>query len=176
MLQDEIDRVLQADETSLDDLSLDQIRDRRAACTAVEAKVSYLRRLIHGATDIVNRELARRSEGTAAADASSLVDELADALAANVHGGGGTRFVTNLLPPDIDAVTTELDGIVDRRALSALPEVSDDELRDFAGRLAEADRTLSRDRGALHDRIDALADELTRRYKAGEADVESVLP
>lgn len=181
MLQDDIDQVLAADDDtvdgpSLEQCSLDELRTRRAAATAVEAKVSYLRRLIHGATDIVNREITRRGDGGSPADASSLVDELPDALAANVHAGSHTRFVTNLLPPDVDEVTAELDGIVDRGALSSLPDVDDDDLRNFAGRLAEADRTLSRDRGALHDRIDALADELTRRYKAGEADVESVLP
>lgn len=177
MLKDDVDRVLGPDDSGdIASLSLDDLRARRAECTSVEAKVSYLRRLIHGATDIVGRELARRSAGAAPTDMSDLVDELPEALAGNVNPGGHTHIVSNLLPPDVDAVTTELDALVDRRALTSLPDLSDEELRGLAARLAEADRTLSRDRGALFDRIDSLAAELTRRYKAGEADVESVLP
>jgi hypothetical protein len=177
MLKDDVDRVLAPDDSSdLADLALNELRAKRAECTSVEAKVSYLRRLIHGATDIVGRELTRRGEGAAPTDMSHLVDELPEALAANVNPGGHTHIVSNLLPPDVDEVTTELDALVDRRSLTALPDLSDDDLRELAGRLAEADRTLSRDRGALFERIDSLAAELTRRYKAGEADVESVLP
>jgi hypothetical protein len=85
-------------------------------------------------------------------------------------------MVSNLLPPDVDAITTELDGLVDRRSLTSLPDLSDAELQDLAERLAVADRTLSADRGALFDRIDSLAAELTRRYKSGEANIESALP
>src|SRR5262245_42924871 len=99
MLQDDIDRVLAADDAAVADLSLDELRTRRSECNAVEAKVSYLRRLIHGATDIVGREIARRGDGGSPADASRLVEELPDALAANVHAGSHSRFVTNLLPP-----------------------------------------------------------------------------
>ncbi|MDQ6910106.1 MAG: aerial mycelium formation protein [Actinomycetota bacterium] len=177
MLKDDVARVLAPDDTSdLANLALDQLRARRAECTSVEAKVSYLRRLIHGANDIVGRELARRGEGAPPTDMSHLIDELPEALAANVNPGGHTRIVSNVLPPDVDEVTTELDALVDRRSLTALPDLSDDDLRQLADRLAEADRTLSRDRSALFQRIDSLAAELTRRYKAGEADVESVLP
>ncbi len=177
MLKDDVDRVLAPhgnDEPA--ELGLEQLRARRAECTSVEAKVSYLRRLIHGATDIVGRELARRGDGAAPTDMSHLIDELPEAMAGNVNPGGHTHIVSNLLPPDVDEVTSELDALVDRRSLTSLPDLSDDELRDLAERLAEADGTLSRDRGALFDRIDSLAAELTRRYKAGEADVESVLP
>src|SRR5437763_309739 len=143
MLKDDVDRVLAPDDSSdLAELALDQLRARRAECTSVEAKVSYLRRLIHGATDIVGRELRRRGEGAAPTDMSHLVDELPEALAANVNPGGHTHIVSNLLPPDVDEVTTELDALVDRRSLTALPDLSDDDLRDLAGRLAEADRTL----------------------------------
>lgn len=177
MLKDDVDRVLAPDDCSdLADLALDQLRARRAECTSVEAKVSYLRRLIHGANDIVGRELGRRGEGAPPTDMSHLVKELPEALAANVNPGGHTRIVSNLLPPDVDDVTTELDALVDRRALTALPDLSDDDLAQLADRLAEADRTLSSDRGALFERIDSLGAELTRRYKAGEVGVESVLP
>ncbi|HUQ62952.1 MAG TPA: hypothetical protein VM121_04295 [Acidimicrobiales bacterium] len=177
MLKDEVESVLAPDDdAALGDLPLDELRARRAACTSVEAKVSYLRRLIHGATDIVGRELTRRGDGAAPTDMSHLVDELPEALAGNVNPGGHTHIVSNLLPPDVDAVTAELDALVDRRLLTSLPDLSDDDLRDLRERLAEADHTLSADRSALFDRIDSLAAELTRRYKAGEADVQSVLP
>lgn len=177
MLKDDVERVLVPnDSPDLAELALDDLRARRAECTSVEAKVSYLRRLIHGATDIVGRELTRRRDGSAPTDMSRLVEELPEALAPSVNPGGHSRMVSNLLPPDVDAITIELDALVDRRSLTSLPDLSDAELQDLAERLAVADRTLSADRGALFDRIDSLAAELTRRYKSGEADVESALP
>jgi hypothetical protein len=177
MLKDDVARVLAPDDSAdLSNLALDQLRARRAECTSVEAKVSYLRRLIHGATDIVGRELTRRGEGAPPTDMSHLIEELPEALAGNVNPGGHTHIVSNVLPPDVDEVTTELDALVDRRSLTSLPDLADEDVNALAERLAEADRTLSRDRSALFERIDSLAAELTRRYKAGEADVESVLP
>jgi hypothetical protein len=84
-------------------------------------------------------------------------------------------MVPNLLPPDIDEVTAELDSLAGTQALGSLSELSDEDVRALAERLSAVDRQVSDQRRALHERIDRLSEELTRRYKAGEAGPETVL-
>ena len=78
-------------------------------------------------------------------------------------------------------VDAELDGPRSTRSsptadLDALPEVDDDELDALRDAPRASSSTRSRRAAAtLFDRIDALQAELTRRYRTGEASVESLL-
>lgn len=176
MLLTELDHVLAPG--YLGDLSnrpLAEVRAMRDEVTGVEQKVSYLRRLVHGRIDIVVGELSRRADGGDPADLATLVDGLKDLLAENVHAPGHARMVTRVAPPDVDAVTAELDDALGDSGVASLPDLADDELRALADRLAELNRTYSDRRKALFDRLDALGGEITRRYGSGEAHVESVL-
>jgi hypothetical protein len=53
--------------------------------------------------------------------------------------------------------------------------MTDADLAGLAHDLAAFERKVSEQRRAFFDRIDALQAELTRRYKTGEASVESLL-
>jgi hypothetical protein len=68
-----------------------------------------------------------------------------------------------------------LDEIVAGHDVESLPSLSDDEVEDVRGALDELERDVSDRRRALFDRIDALQAEITRRYRTGEASVESLL-
>ncbi|MDQ4132015.1 MAG: aerial mycelium formation protein [Actinomycetota bacterium] len=176
MLQDELDRVLASD--YLGDLSarsVEEIRSLRAECQRAEGKLSYMRRLVQGRLDIVARELRQRAEGQNPSDLPDLVENLPEILADNVHGARHERLVANLHPPDIDEVTAEIDAKAGTGALGSLSELSDDDLRALHDRLSSFDREVSDQRRALFGRIDSLSAELTRRYKDGEASVETAL-
>jgi len=173
----ELDRLL--DPSYLGDLRarpIEEIRTMRAECQRVEAGLSYLRRLVQGRLDIVAAELGRRVEGLEPSDPASLVDQLPEILGHNVQAPGLGRLPSNLEPPEDPELTAELDGILHAQSLTGLGEVDDDELRLLADRLTDYEHTVSGQRRALFDHIDALQADLTRRYKTGEASVESLLP
>jgi hypothetical protein len=175
----ELDRLL--DEQYLGDLSsrsIEEIRAKRAECQAVETGLSYVRRLVQGRLDIVAADTRRRRDGGEAPDLHSLVEHLPEILGERVHAPGVGRLPTLMAPGD-DAVTRQLtsrlDGIVDANTLGALAELDDAEVHALTTRLAELEVEVSANRQALFTRIDALQAELTRRYKTGEASVESLL-
>jgi hypothetical protein len=156
----------------LSTLALDEVRSRRAALQADEVGLSYLRRLVQGRLDIVTA--AARNRG---GSMSSLVDDLPEILGEHVHAPGTGRLPT-LMAPSADDETrlrAELDAVVAPEALTALDRLDDDELAGLVERLNSFEREISERRRHVHHDIDALQAELTRRYKTGEADVESLL-
>jgi hypothetical protein len=76
------------------------------------------------------------------------------------------------LPADLAA---ELEGISGVGERADLPSVTDDDLRSMADDLAAFEQKVSGHRHALFERIDTLQAEITRRYKTGEASVDSLL-
>ena len=170
MIAEELDRVL--DEDYLGDvgaLDTDDLRARRADCQHVEAKLSFLRRLVQGRLDIVSAELERRAGGAQASDLSDLVDRLPQILADKGRAPGPGRLPTNLVPPDDEDLTAELDAISGPDTLGALPEMEDEQLQDVSNRLSELERQVSGQRRAIFGVLDALEAELTARLQQGEA-------
>jgi hypothetical protein len=164
----------------LDDLEhqpIERIRANRAACIEVETGLSYLRRMVQGPLDVVRRELARRASGEAGpADLSSLVEELPAVLADGTRAQGVGRLPQTLAPTVVDPeLSAQLDALLADGRLLSLTAMPDEELRSFEVALTEIERRVSDRRRAFHERIDALQAELTRRYRTGEASVESLL-
>ena len=156
---------------------MDDIRAMRTECQEAEVGLSYVRRLAQGRIDIVAAELRRRAEGGPPGDLASLIEQLPQILAEHTRPPGPGRLPTLLAPSqDQEAeAASELDAIIDAGRLAALPELTDDEVRGLVDELTEYERSMSERRHLLHERIDALQAELTRRYKTGEASVESLL-
>jgi hypothetical protein len=156
----------------LSPLPLDEVRARRAALQNDEGGLSYLRRLVQGRRDIV--AAAPRNRG---GSMSSLVDDLPEILGEHVHAPGTGRLPTLMAPSaeDETRLRAELDAVVAPESLTALDRLDDDELADLVVRLNAFEREISERRRDVHHDIDALQAELTRRYKTGEADVESLL-
>lgn len=175
----ELDRVL--DNAYVGDLasrSIEDIRAMRAESQAVETGLSYVRRLAQGRLDIVAADLRRRREGGDPPDLHSLVEHLPEILGEHVHAAGVGRLPTLMAPRDDEVtrqLTARLDAIVDANILGALDQLDDDEALALTNQLADLERQVSERRQALFTRIDALQAELTRRYKTGEASVESLL-
>lgn len=152
-----------------------ELRTLRAECQRVEDAVSYQRRLVQGRLDIVQAEHDRRRAGLPPADLETLVAGLPGALAAGVAGPrrGHTTYEHDL--EDADEVSSSVDAVVGPSALAELPSLDAADLADLTDRLRELEQTVSARRRILFDRLDALADELGRRYRDGETTVDSLL-
>jgi hypothetical protein len=172
----ELDRIL--DSEYLGDVAarpLEEVRSMRAECQAVETGLSYLRRLVQGRLDIVNLEIRRRDEG-GESDLAALVAELPEVLADRTRAPGNGRLPQQLEPAEVDSdLDAQLAAIVADHDVESLPSLSSDELTSVRDQLETFEREVSDRRRALFSRIDALQAELTRRYRTGEASVESLL-
>lgn len=81
-----------------------------------------------------------------------------------------------MLPPaDLDEIVGVVDHIIDAGRLSSVSELSDAALDEAAGELTAVERRVSQHRRSLHTSIDALQEEIVRRYKTGEASVDALL-
>jgi hypothetical protein len=168
----------------LTDRPLEQVRAMRDRCQAVEAGLSYARRLAHGRLDIIGGELARRREGGDPADMAALVERLPELLS---DSGGEPRMARSPRRmergEDADGVETgvdtameaELDAIVAVDGLAMLSELAEDGLQRLADGLVTFEQSVSSRRHQVHDRIDALQAEIARRYRDGEASFDSIL-
>ena len=155
---------------------MEEIRAMRAESQQVETGLSLLRRMVQGRLDIVGIELTRRAEGGDPGDLPDLIARLPEVLADRTHAPGVGRLPQVMAPGDLPpGLQAELDGIVGAAELSDLPSLELEHLRAMADRLATFERKVSEQRRALFERIDALQAEITRRYKTGEASIETLL-
>lgn len=160
----------------LEQWTLQDVRSRRDEATETETGLSYLRRIVQGRLDIVVAEQRHREHGERA-DMAELVDELPSILSGNVHAPGLGRLPTLLAPGELDpALEGRLEEILPTARLARLPDLPEDELRAAAAALTEFERSVSTQRRAVLDVLDRLQEEIVRRYRTGEATVDSLLP
>jgi hypothetical protein len=158
----------------LRDLAMEDVRAKRAECAEVEVGLSYLRRVVQGRLDIVFSDIQRRAGGEPA-DLAALVDQLPGILGEQGRPAGYGRLPTLFAPSEVDDLTAEVDAVADPTRLSSLPDMSDEEVRALADALGELERQTSDRRRLLHERLDAVQEEIVRRYREGEATVDSLL-
>lgn len=162
------------DRSTVEQWSIEDVRAARARLQEVETGLSYLRRVVQGRLDIVNAELARRRDGGDPADLRALIEELPSILGEHLRAPGIGRLPTGVGEGAVDpALEARLDEVV--VVGEDLPALDADALDELAGRLGDLEREVSDRRRELFADIDALQAELTRRYRTGEADVESLL-
>ena len=148
-----------------------EVRRLRRQAEQEEVNLSYTRRVLQGRLDIVRRELQRRAEN----DGRSLVDLLPEILAEKgrgpAHGLGRHQTVQPSAPEEFESWVNGLTDV----DLSAIQDLSDAKLEKAARALAAAEKDLSERRRGVQQVMDALAAELGRRYRDGEADVAALL-
>lgn len=138
--------------------------------------LSYFRRLVQGRLDIVIAEAHRRESGGEPEDVAALVQRLPEILSEHVHSSGNGRLPSLMAPADADRTRVDrLDAIVDADRIAVLPTLSEDELRATVDALSSLEREASVSRRSLHEVMDRLQEELVRRYRSGEATVDSLL-
>ena len=168
-----IDRVLAENFLEgLGDLSLADVRGLRGEAEQEEVDLSYLRRMIQGRLDILRAELNRRD----GAGSGNLVEDLSNILADEPRAPArGLGRHSTVEPSRADSHRRYLEALVANVDLSDTGARSTDELAHAMRTLSEEERTISTKRRAVQDVMDACSAEITRRYRDGEADVQTLL-
>lgn len=153
-------------------LSLDDLRAMRTELQRRDDVVSYARRVAQARLDLVESEMSRRSSD---ADVS---DEVTDVLSQHLGGSGQARPPRPPRPAEDlsdDELSLELDAICIEHHYGRVEELDEVQLAALAAAIGEFERRVSLDRRERFDRLDALSAELVRRYRDGEASVDSLL-
>ncbi len=162
--------------SGLAEADIDVVRHKRQECQDLENGLSYLRRLVHGRLDIVRSELEQRRAGAEPADLDAIIDRLPALLSERSRSDGLPRPPQDLAPDShAEALVAELDARFPASALAGLPSLGFDEIGELADELAAYEREISDRRAALHEVIDRLHAEIIRRYRAGDASVDTLL-
>ena len=167
-----IDRIQRADYAQgLEELSLDDVRDRRDECRAELEYLSLLRRLVQGRAEILKAEVERRRDPQ---DSGSLVDRLAEILAPDEsHASSRGAAVQVGVPDDELAIARRrVERLVADAGISDPGSLPDDSLATAVDLLFSEERSVSADRAQVIAVLEAVQDELKRRYKE---DVSQVL-
>ena len=182
---------------------LPRLRDLRVQLTQAEGDISFARRVAQGRLDIVGHEVARRERppvddpgnddgGPQLTSASGLLFDMPDILTDADRGASSaptppagledvphtmpSRMVQVMEPGEIAlALIEELDRAASPGDLARVEQLQQGELADLFDRLRTFELELSSSRRTLHDRIDRIQDEIARRYRDGEASVDSIL-
>lgn len=157
-------------------LSTDEIRKRRSECAEVETALSYVRRLAQGHLDILVSDLQRRAVGDASPELGEMVNQLSEVLSAGPQRSPGAGRLPTLMAPDLDeAMIGELEAALADLTIADLPQLSDEEAIALGERLRDFERRVSKDRRALHEAMAVFEADIVRRYKQGEASVDTLL-
>lgn len=147
----------------LEDLSLDELRLRRDECLAEREYLSLLRRLVQGRAEILKAEIERRGAG---GDQVPLVDRLSEILSGEPQGPSRGEAVRVGLPEEeMLLARRRVERLVADAGLSDPGALDDERLTSAVDLLAREEREVSASRSDVHSALDALQDELKRRYK-----------
>lgn len=168
-----IDRVLaEGYLEGLQALSMQGVRELRGEAEQEEVDLSYVRRMIQGRLDILRAELNRRDGATSGTLVESLAAILADEPRAPARGMGRHSTVE---PSRADSHRRYVEALVADVDLSDVASRSIDELAHALRTLSEEEQSVSAKRRGVQDVMDACSAEVTRRYRDGEADVDTLL-
>jgi hypothetical protein len=142
--------------------SLEDVRARRDECMAEREYLSLLRRLVQGRAEILKAELASRGSD----DTRPLVDRLSEILASDQPvTSRGEAMKVSLPEEEMLLARRRIERLVADAGISDPSELDDDRLKEAVDVLAGEEREVSAQRGDVHRVLDALQDELKRRYK-----------
>jgi anti-sigma-K factor RsiG len=160
-----IDRIRdQAYLTSIDALSLDDLRARRDECLAEREYLSLLRRLVQGRAEILRAELESRGSGE---DEGPLVDRLAQILAGDERQSPARGEAVKIGLPEEEMLLARrrIERLVSDAGISDPSVLDDANLASAVELLATEEREVSTARSDVIRVLDTLQDELKRRYR-----------
>jgi len=164
--------------SELKDLSLTELRAKRDACAQLETDLSYLRRLAQARIDLVMAESERRLLGLSELGPEALIGELPQILGEYSRGEGPGRIPAFFFAPadgELLKLTARVEEMLPSDQLGSLGSLSSAELDELLMGLSNLEHDVSAERRSLHDIQDRLQGELVRRYRSGEANVDSLL-
>jgi hypothetical protein len=160
-----IDRILRPGFVEgLSQLSLEELRARRAECLAEREYLSLLRRLVQGRAEILADELRARQGGE---ERGPLIERLASVLAADEPRGPsrGEAVRVTVPEPEILLARRRVERLVADAGLSDPSTLDDAELERAVELLEREEREVSEQRARVLAVLDRLQEELKRRYK-----------
>lgn len=159
-----IDKILDPSYVAgLDALSLEDLRARRDDCLAEREHLSLLRRLLQGRAEILKAEVERRAGG----DDSPLVERLSQILADDDHPVTSRGEAVRVAMPEDEMLLARrrVERLASDATLSDPAALDDDQLAAAIDALATEEHGVSGARREVIAALDALQDELKRRYK-----------
>lgn len=150
-------------------LSLSDLRSLRQQLQLEDDAVSYARRVAQARLDLVRAEQVQRSTD----DGNVESDDLRSVLSQHLTGGPARppRPTEDLSDHPL---ALELDELCARHGFGHLKDLDDAELSALFEELASFEQRVSSDRRERFDRLDALSAELVRRYRDGEASIDTL--
>jgi hypothetical protein len=150
-------------------LSLDELRNLRNQLQLEDDVVSYARRVAQARLDLVKAEAQHRSD-----HADVDVDEELRTVLSSHLTGGPARPPRPTEDLSDHPLALELDELCAVNGLGRLKSLDEAQLLALTEAIAEFESRVSSDRRARFDQLDALSAELVRRYRDGEADIDSI--
>jgi hypothetical protein len=161
-----VDRIREAGYlTGLAELSIDELREKRDECMAEREYLSLLRRLVQGRSEILKAELESRGTGE---EAAPIVERLATILSADDRERGPSRgeaLRVGLPEEEMLLARRRVERLVANAGLSDPTALDDDALGKAVELMSAEERDLSETRAEVMRVLDAVQDELKRRYK-----------
>lgn len=151
-------------------MPLPDLRAERDTLRGEEDAVSFVRRLAQGRVDLVAAVRAHRASGGAGS--------VADIIRSGVGPAPSTGSSRPPRDTEVAAdhpLVDEFDTLCESLGFDDMAELDEAALVRLGDGLAAFEARLSTRRRELFDRIDALTAELVRRYRDGDASVDSLL-
>ncbi|GDX25784.1 hypothetical protein LBMAG12_01580 [Actinomycetes bacterium] len=152
-------------------LSLPDLRAERDTLRQQEDAVSFVRRLAQGRLDLVTAVKRHRADGSGAVSVAEIVRS----------GVGPAPSTGSARPPRDTEVSAdhpllaEFDALCDSLGFDNMADLDDLGLTSLENGIQVFESAQSDLRRRLFDRIDALTAELVRRYRDGDASVDTLL-
>jgi hypothetical protein len=144
-------------------LSLEDLRARRDECYAEREYLSLLRRLVQGRAEILRAEVERRGSG---GEAGSLVDRLSTILSSEGQGPSRGEAVKVGLPEEeMLLARRRVERLVADAEISDPGALDDERLAAAVELLVGEEHEVSQARSDVLQVMDALQEELKRRYR-----------
>mgnify|MGYP001814622964 CR=1 FL=1 len=160
---------------NLENVALDDLRERRRLCDNVDTELSYYRRLLHGRMDLLAFEMRRRSGEETRSLIEALPEILADTGAGNAPGELPARPLAIEAPQMPEIGRRDIDRVLEDDFLAHLPTLDDEEVDSIQTMLGETESEISAQRRMVYDAYERIQSELSRRYRQGLADVDELL-
>ena len=149
--------------TDLAGMSLEDLRERRDDCLAEREYISLLRRLLQGRAEILKAEALGRATG----ETVPLVDRLSEILSDDDHPVTSRGEAVHVGVPEDEMLRARrrVERLASDAAISDPAALDDEALTAAIAALVTEEEGVSDARHDVFVALDALQDELKRRYK-----------
>lgn len=172
-----IDRITAEDYLAgMDDKSAAQLREMRDDCREEEERLSFARRVMLGQLDVLQHSLATRGSDVAADFAR--VEEIAKAFGEGDHAAPSSTMSAahrELYTASEEAGRRRGDAVIDDVPLGNIADMSVEEITKLVDKVSSEAKWITATRRVVLDHLDALQQELVRRYREGTTTIADIV-